>query len=78
MPADHGDAAHRPHRTATPRRPPPRGDAWPDVRDTILSSDILILSTSIWRGLPSSVAQHALERPDAELGETDDLGRMLT
>lgn len=54
------------------------GDAWPEIRDTILSSDILILSTPIWLGHPSSVAQRVLERLDAELGEADDQGRMLT
>lgn len=54
------------------------GDAWPEIRDTILSSDIVILSTPIWLGHPSSVAQRVLERLDAELGETDNEGRMLT
>ncbi|GGR18488.1 flavodoxin family protein [Streptomyces roseolus] len=54
------------------------GDAWPAIRDTIMDSDILILSTPIWLGHPSSVAQRVLERLDAELGESDDEGRMLT
>ncbi|RST03725.1 flavodoxin family protein [Streptomyces sp. WAC05950] len=54
------------------------GDAWPEIRDTILGCDILILSTPIWLGHPSSVAQRVLERLDAELGESDDEGRMLT
>ncbi|MGW6540119.1 flavodoxin family protein [Streptomyces sp. NPDC055051] len=54
------------------------GDAWPEIRDTILGSDILILSTPIWLGHPSSVAQRVLERLNAELGESDDEGRMLT
>ncbi|MFF5934004.1 flavodoxin family protein [Streptomyces sp. NPDC012508] len=54
------------------------GDAWPDIRDTVLASDILILSTPIWLGHPSSIAQRVLERLDAELGESDDEGRMLT
>ncbi|MFI9743317.1 flavodoxin family protein [Streptomyces sp. NPDC052494] len=54
------------------------GDAWPEIRDTILSCDILILSTPIWLGHPSSIAQRVLERLDAELGESDDEGRMLT
>ncbi|GAA0594652.1 flavodoxin family protein [Streptomyces crystallinus] len=54
------------------------GDAWPGIRDTILASDILILSTPIWLGHPCSLAQRVLERLDAEIGETDDEGRMLT
>ncbi|MFE6847226.1 flavodoxin family protein [Streptomyces sp. NPDC057686] len=54
------------------------GDAWPEIRDTIMGCDILILSTPIWLGHPSSLAQRVLERLDAELGESDDEGRMLT
>ncbi|WP_306329262.1 flavodoxin family protein [Streptomyces venezuelae] len=54
------------------------GDAWPEIRDTVLGCDILILSTPIWLGHPSSVAQRVLERLNAELGESDDEGRPLT
>ncbi|MFD3530707.1 flavodoxin family protein [Streptomyces sp. NPDC058664] len=54
------------------------GDAWPEIRDTVLGCDILVLSTPIWLGHPSSIAQRVLERLDAELSETDDEGRMLT
>ncbi|MFJ7779604.1 flavodoxin family protein [Streptomyces yangpuensis] len=54
------------------------GDAWPEIRDTILGTDILILSTPIWLGHPSSIAQRVLERLDAEISESDDQGRMLT
>ncbi|MFI5639444.1 flavodoxin family protein [Streptomyces goshikiensis] len=54
------------------------GDAWPEIRDTILGCDILILSTPIWLGHPSSVAQRVMERLNAEISETDDQGRMLT
>ncbi|MEU9001904.1 NAD(P)H-dependent oxidoreductase [Streptomyces sp. NPDC048551] len=54
------------------------GDAWPDIRETILGTDILILSTPIWLGHPSSVAQRVLERLNAEIGESDEEGRMLT
>lgn len=54
------------------------GDAWPKIRDTIVDCDILILSTPIWLGHPSSIAQRVLERLDAELGESDEEGRMLT
>ncbi|MGW0121813.1 flavodoxin family protein [Streptomyces sp. NPDC003327] len=54
------------------------GDAWPGIRERVLDADILILSTPIWLGHPSSVAQRVLERLDAELGESDDEGRLLT
>ncbi|RPK43297.1 NADPH-dependent FMN reductase [Streptomyces sp. ADI91-18] len=54
------------------------GDAWPEIRDAILGCDILILSTPIWLGHPSSVAQRVMERLNAEISETDDEGRMLT
>ncbi|MEU2657888.1 NAD(P)H-dependent oxidoreductase [Streptomyces sp. NPDC007325] len=54
------------------------GDAWPGIRDTVLGCDILVLSTPIWLGHPSSLAQRVLERLDAELGESDDEGRLLT
>ncbi|MFD4867072.1 flavodoxin family protein [Streptomyces sp. NPDC058412] len=54
------------------------GDAWPEIRDTVLGCDILILSTPIWLGHPSSIAQKVMERLNAEISETDDEGRMLT
>jgi multimeric flavodoxin WrbA len=54
------------------------GDAWPDLRAKMLASDILVIAAPIWMGQPSSVAKLVLERLDAELGETDDEGRMLT
>ncbi|WP_432087661.1 flavodoxin family protein [Streptomyces sp. bgisy095] len=54
------------------------GDDWPAIRDAVLDADILVLSTPIWMGHPSSIAQRVLERLDAELAETDDEGRMLT
>jgi multimeric flavodoxin WrbA len=43
------------------------GDEWPQIRQTILDSDILVLATPIWLGHPSSVAQRVLERLDADL-----------
>ena len=51
------------------------GDAWPGIRQRILDADVLVLATPTWLGQPSSVAQRVLERLDAELGETDELGR---
>jgi len=54
------------------------GDEWPQIREKMLAADILVLSSPIWLGQPSSVAKMVLERLDAELSETDDEGRMLT
>jgi multimeric flavodoxin WrbA len=54
------------------------GDAWPSIRAQMLAADILVLATPIWLGQPSSVAKMILERLDAELGETDEEGRLLT
>jgi multimeric flavodoxin WrbA len=41
----------------------------------VLAADIVILATPTWLGQHSSVAQRVLERLDAELSETDDVGR---
>lgn len=54
------------------------GNAWPRMRRRMLDSDILVIASPIWLGQPSSIAKMVLERLDAELGETDDEGRMLT
>ena len=54
------------------------GDEWPTLREKLLDADILVLATPIWLGQPSSVCKMVLERLDAELGETDDAGRMST
>lgn len=54
------------------------GDQWPEIRERILSADIFVLGTPIWMGHPSSIAQRVLERLDAFLGETDELGRMIS
>ncbi len=53
------------------------GDQWPAIREQVLGSDILAIVTPTWMGHPSSVAQRALERLDAELSATDDNGRPL-
>ena len=55
-----------------------KGDDWPEIRSQILGADILLIATPIWVGHPSSIAQRIIERLDAELGETDDQGRLLT
>lgn len=52
-----------------------KGDEWPSIRENIVESDILIISTPTWVGHMSSVAQRALERLDAEISIEDDEGR---
>jgi len=54
------------------------GDAWPKIREHVLSADILLIGTPIWLGQPSSVCKRALERMDAFLEETDEQGRMVS
>lgn len=54
------------------------GDDWPALRRKILDADIFILASNIWMGHPTSFAQRVLERLDAFLGETDELGRMVS
>jgi len=53
------------------------GDEWPELRERILESDILVICTPTWLGHMSSVAQRVLERLDAELSATDDEGRPI-
>lgn len=53
------------------------GDEWSAIRAKVLSADILVIATPIWMGQPASVCKVVLERLDAELGETDDRGRLL-
>ena len=54
------------------------GDDWPSLRRQILDADIFVLGTPIWMGHPCSNAQRVLERLDAFLGETDDVGRIIS
>jgi len=51
------------------------GDQWPQIREKIQAADILLISTPVWLGHPSSVTQRVLERLDAELSSNDDDGR---
>jgi multimeric flavodoxin WrbA len=53
------------------------GDAWPALRQRVLDADILVFATPTWVGNMSSVAQRVLERLDAELSFTNDLGQPL-
>ena len=54
------------------------GDAWPAMREKIMAADILVITTPIWMGQPSSVCKRVLERMDAFLGEIDKQGRYPT
>lgn len=54
------------------------GDEWPVLRQKMLDADIFILATPTWVGQMSSMALRVIERLDAELGETDEEGRLLT
>jgi multimeric flavodoxin WrbA len=54
------------------------GDAWPQLREQLLAADIFVVTTPIWLGQPSSVLKIVLERLDAELSETDEVGRLST
>lgn len=51
------------------------GDQWPVIRRRVLDADILLISTPVWLGHPSSITQRVLERLDAELSNEDDDGR---
>ncbi|MCV7150003.1 flavodoxin family protein [Mycolicibacterium pyrenivorans] len=51
------------------------GDQWPQIRDKVLDADILLVSTPVWLGHPSSITQRILERLDAELSNKDSQGR---
>ena len=51
------------------------GDEWPQVRERVLASDIVVFATPTWLGQQSSVSKRALERLDALISETDDEGR---
>jgi len=53
------------------------GDEWPKIRERVLAADILLLSTPVWLGHPSSITQRVLERLDADLSTTDDEGRPI-
>ena len=50
-------------------------DEWPQIREKVLAADILVVSTPVWLGHHSSVAQRVFERRDAELSNKDDAGR---
>jgi multimeric flavodoxin WrbA len=51
------------------------GDEWPQILDKIKAADILIIGTSIWFGVRSSVCQMVIERLDGVYEETNDVGQ---
>ncbi|WP_420111786.1 flavodoxin family protein [Pseudactinotalea sp.] len=50
------------------------GDAWPQIHEQVLASDILVIATPTWLGQASSITQRVLERMDAMLSETTEDG----
>lgn len=53
------------------------GDEWPEIREQVLSADILVFVSPTWMGHMSSVAQRLLERLNADNGTTGDDGSPL-
>src|ERR671939_469070 len=51
------------------------GDDWPLILDKVLAADILIVGTSIWFGVRSSVCQMVIERLDGTYSDTNDVGQ---
>lgn len=49
-------------------------DQWPEIREQVVSAEIVIFATPTWLGQPSSVIKGALERLDALMSETGDDG----
>ncbi len=51
------------------------GDDWTEIHEKLLASEILVVASPTWLGMPSSMAHRVLERMDAMLSETDDEDR---
>jgi multimeric flavodoxin WrbA len=51
------------------------GDEWPAILAKIIAADILIIGTSIWFGVRSSVCQMVIERLDGTYNDTNDSGQ---
>ncbi len=51
------------------------GDEWPQILEKILAADILIVGTSIWFGVRSSVCQMVIERLDGTYQDTNGVGQ---
>ncbi|TDB68220.1 flavodoxin family protein [Arundinibacter roseus] len=52
-------------------------DSWPDLFDTVMKADILIIGTPIWLGEKSSVASRLLERMYAMSAMTNKKGQYI-
>jgi multimeric flavodoxin WrbA len=52
-------------------------DEWPQIQQTILKADILVIGTPIWLGVKSSVATHVIERLYAYSGDFNNKGQYL-
>jgi len=52
-------------------------DAWPELFDTIINADILVLGSPIWLGEKSSVCTKVIERLYGQSGELNDKGQYL-
>jgi multimeric flavodoxin WrbA len=50
-------------------------DEWPQILEKILAADILIIGTSIWFGVRSSVCQMVVERLDGTYNSTNEVGQ---
>lgn len=53
-----------------------KGDGWPKIHAKLLAADMVVIGTPIWLGQRASVCQVVLERMDALLDETNELGQM--
>ncbi|MEI2702239.1 MAG: flavodoxin family protein [Baekduia sp.] len=53
------------------------GDRWPEIREKVIGSEIVIFATPTWLGQPSSEIKRAFERLDALLSETAPDGTPL-
>jgi multimeric flavodoxin WrbA len=51
------------------------GDQWPQVLDKFKAADILLMGTSIWFGVRSSVCSMVIERLDGTYNERNDQGQ---
>jgi multimeric flavodoxin WrbA len=51
------------------------GDEWPLILDKIKKADIIVIATSIWFGVRSSIAQLVIERLDGTYAERNERGQ---
>ncbi len=51
------------------------GDEWPFILDKIKKADIIVIATSIWFGVRSSIAQLVIERLDGTYAERNERGQ---